>query len=154
MKKELLRDLMKKIELNYGPDKFKITKPMFELWYDMFSDCNEYGLKQAVDKCIKENEFAPNVAGLMKYYKALEEAHNELEKAVKHNYSVIRAIWEEEYDDNTLMELWTYINRFPEKTRQTELVELTQRAVSFRHDCEGCGRKDYPTILEYLKGAR
>ncbi len=30
------------------------------------------------------------------------------------------------------------------------MVELTHDAVSFRHDCDACGRTDIPTIKEYM----
>lgn len=134
--------------------KLVFTQDLIDLWYDMFKDCNEQGLKLAVDKCIKESEFAPNIAGLMKYYRELETKHNELVDLVKHQYAIMRSIWEEEYDDDTFMELWAYVNRFPEKSRKVEIVELTHRAVSFKHDCEGLGRTDTPTILRYLQGDR
>ena len=152
--KDFLKKQMCRLETNYGKEKFRITQDIFDLWYDMFKDCNEQGLKLAVDKCIKESEFAPNIAGLMKYYRELETKHNELVDLVKHQYAIMRSIWEEEYDDDTFMELWAYVNRFPEKSRKVEIVELTHRAVSFKHDCEGLGRTDTPTILRYLQGDR
>lgn len=151
---EFLLSQMKRLEVNYGKDKFVMYPDLFNLWYDMFKDCNEVGVRQAVDKCIKENEFAPNIAGLMKYYKQIESAHNELVNCVKSQYALMRSVWEEPYDFTSLNELYDYTNRFPADTRKTEITEFAQKAVSFRHDCDACGRKDVPTILEYIKGVR
>lgn len=154
MDKAFLREQMIRLETNYGKDKFVITKDMFDLWYEMFQECEEEGLKLAVDRCIKENEFAPNIAGLMKYYKELENEKNELIDTIKHQYTTIRSIWGENYDKDTLSEIATYIMRRPKKIRKVEMVELTHRAVSFAHDCEAAGRIDKPTIKEYIQGAR
>lgn len=152
--KKILSKQMERLELNYGKDKFKINQGLFNLWYDFFKDCNEDGLKLAVDRCIRENEYAPNIAGLMKHYQSIKEAHEQLVDSCSKQYQLMCAIWGEEYDSETFSQLWTYVNRFPENTRKTELTELTQKAVAFRQSCDDCGRKDYPTIKEYLKGAR
>ena len=152
--KSKLKKLMCKLETNYGKDKFAIDQKIFDLWYDMFKNCNETGLTQAVDRCIKENEFAPNIAGLMKYYKQLENEHNDLVSCVKSQYTLMRSVWQEPYDFTTLNELYDYANRFPDGTRKTEITEFARQAVSFRRDCDVCGRKEIPTILEYVKGAR
>lgn len=154
MKKAFLREQMIKLETNYGKDKFIITKEMFDLWYSMFSECDELGLKFAVEKCIKENEFAPNIANLMKCYKELEEERADLAETIRNQYSIICSIWGEKFDLETLKEIQKYIIRFPKKTRKVEMVELTHDAVSFRHDCDACGRKDIPTIKEYILGVR
>lgn len=154
MDKAFLREQMMKLETNYGKDKFVITKEMFELWYEMFQNCEEPGLKLAVDKCIKESEFAPNIAGLMKYYKAIEEEHEEMREVLNNQYRKIYSLWPEKYDSDTFKAIVEYICRFPKKMRKVEMIELTQRAISFSYDCDGCGRKDKPTIKEYLQGAR
>lgn len=151
---EFLLSQMKRLEVNYGKDKFVMYPDLFDLWYDMFKDCNEVGFKQAVQKCIKESEFAPNIAGLMKYYKQIEAAHNDLVKVVTDQYTLMRSIWGEPYDFQTLSEIYAYIRKLPEDTQKTEMVELTHKAVSFKHDCEACGRTDTPTILQYIQGAR
>ena len=152
--KVFLLEQMARLELNYGKDKFKADQNVFGLWYEIFQDCEEPGLKLAVDKCLKENEFAPNIAGIMKYYKELETEKNDLVETIKHQYRTIRVIWGEKYDTATYKEIVDYILRFPKKTRKLEMVEFTQRAVSFSHDCDACGRVDKPTIKEYIQGAR
>jgi hypothetical protein len=152
--KKFLLKQMSKIELNYGKERFNVTQDMFDLWYEMFSECEEEGLKMAVDKCIRENEFAPNIAGLMKYYKELEREREELGNLIGSQYTTIRSIWGEKFDDETYKELIAYVFRFPKKLRKVELVDLTHNAVSYYHDCEAAGRKNHPTIIQYLKGER
>lgn len=154
MNGKFLQEQMKRLETNYGREKFVITKDIFDLWKEMFSDCNEQAFKLAVDKCIKENEFAPNIAGLMKYYKAIEEEHEEMKEVLNNQYRKIYSLWPEKYDSDTFKAIVEYICRFPKKMRKVEMIELTQRAISFSYDCDGCGRKDKPTIKEYLQGAR
>lgn len=145
--------LLQKLDMAFE-SKLTFTQEKIDLWYEMFKDCNEVGLTQAVDRCIKESEFAPNVAGLMKYYRQIEETHNDLVRCVKSEYRSICSIWGEPYDFQTESEIYAYVNRFPRETRKTEMVELAHRAISFKHDCEACGRTDVPTILEYVKGMR
>lgn len=154
VKKEFLLNQMSRLELNYGKERFKVTQDIFDLWYEMFENCNERMLKQAVSKCIKENEFAPNIAGLMKYYKEIEDAHNELLDTINSKYRTIRSIWEEPFDEDTAKEIYAYVIRFPEKTRKTEMIELAHKAISFRYDCSACGRTEIPTIREYVMGKR
>ena len=130
------------------------TQDLVDLWYEMFQDCEEEGLKLAVDKCIKENEFAPNIAGVMKYYRELDAERQELTDLIKHQYTTMMVVWGEEYDRETLCAIMNYILKFPKSSRKVEMVDLTHRAVSFVHDCEACGRIDKPTIKEYLQGKR
>ena len=151
-RKDFLKYL-KKLEMAYAP-RMVFTQDLVDLWYEMFADCEEEGLKLAVNKCIKENEFPPNIAGLMKYYRELESEHNELKDLISHQYTLMRSIWQEDYNSETFRAIADYIMRQPSKMRKVEMVELTQKAVSFRHDCDACGRIDIPTIKEYIQGAR
>lgn len=153
--RERFINILQRLEIAYSPKfQFGNDQTKFNLWYDMFSDCDEEGLLAAVDKCIKENEFPPNIATLMKCYRELEAERTDLAETIKNQYSIICSIWGEKYDPETLREIQRYIVRFPKKTRKVEMVELTHDAVSFRHDCDACGRTDIPTIKEYIQGAR
>ena len=154
MDAKFLQEQMRRIETNYGREKFVITKDIYDLWKEIFNDCDEKGFKLAVDKYIKENEFAPNIAGIMKCYKALENDRNELKETIKHQYTTMCCIWGEEYDKETYNEIVQYVMRFPKSMRKVEMIELQQRACSFAHDCDACGRADKPTIKEYVQGAR
>ena len=154
MDKKFLKDQMIKLETNYGKDKFHISKDIFDLWFEMFAGCEEQGLKLAIEKYIRESEYPPNIAGIMKCYKELEAERADLVETIKAQYSIIRSIWGESYDAETLKTIQDYIVKFPKKTRKVEMVELTHDAVSFRHDCDACGRVDIPTIKEYIQGMR
>lgn len=144
---------LQKLEKAYV-SKIKFDQDLVDLWYEMFEGCEEEGFKMAVDKCIRENEFPPNIAGVMKCYKELENERQELGDLIKHQYTTIMSIWGENYDKDTHNAIIKYIFRFPKRTRKVEMVELTQRAVSYKHDCDMCGRKDIPTIKEYVEGKR
>ena len=137
----------------YSP-KLHFTQDLVDLWYEMFSECEEEGLKLAVNKCIQENEFAPNIAALMKCYKELEQEKIELTDTISHQYTSIRAIWGEEWDSATFNAIVTYIFRFPKKQRKVEMIELAQRAISYYHNCDSAGRKERPTIKGYVEGER
>lgn len=152
--REYLLAQLKRLQTNYGADRFNIGQDVFDLWAEMFAECNEDGFRLAVDKYMRENEFAPNIAGIMKCYKALEDEKNELRDTIKHQYTTIRCIWGEEYDSDTFNEIVNYVMRFPKTMRKVEMIELQQRAVSFAHDCDACGRVEKPTIKEYVQGAR
>ena len=154
MNAKFLKEQMEKLEINYGKDKFKITKEIFSLWHEMFADCEEEGVRLAVNKCIKENEFAPNIAGLMKYYRELESEKKELEDMIQRQYTTIRSVWEEEYDSDTFKAIAEYIMRLPKEQRKPEMIELTHRAISFSYGCEAGGRKDKPSIKAYIQGER
>lgn len=154
MNAKLLKEQMIKLETNYGKDKFKITKEIYELWKEMFADCKEDVFKLAVDKCIKESDYAPNIAGVMKYYRAIDDEHIDLTETLVSQYRKICTVWPEDYDSDTLKTMAEYIRRFPNNMRKVEMIELTQRAISFSYNCDGCGRKDKPTIKEYIEGVR
>ena len=66
--KTFLKDQMIRLETNYGKDRFKITKQMFELWYEMFSDYDPEGIKASVSEYIRTNEFPPTVASINNIY--------------------------------------------------------------------------------------
>ena len=151
--REFLFEQLKRLETNYG-DKFKINQDLFDLWHEICADCNEIGFRQAVDRCIRESEFAPNIAGVMKYYKEIEKEHDDLEDLINRQYTTIRSIWGEQFEKETFDAIAEYILRFPRKTRHVEMVELTHKMVSFSNDCDVCGRLDKPSIKEYLQGAR
>lgn len=152
--KEFLGEQMTRLETNYGAEKFKINQALFDLWYEMFHDCEEEGLKLAVDRCIKKSEFAPNIAGLMKYYKEVCDEHNAFINSLTSSLTTISSIWGEKKSPEAFSALREYMERFPASTRSIELVEFTHKAVSFRNDCSACGRIDIPTITEYIQGKR
>ena len=143
---------LQKLEKAYS-GKLHFDQDLVDLWYEMFEDCEEEGLKLAVARCIKESEFPPNIATLMKFYKELADEREEMGRFISHEYGLMRSLWEEEYSDDTFNAIVEYVFSKPKINRKVEMVELSQRAISFYHDCIANGRKDIPTIKEYVKGA-
>ena len=152
--RKFLKEQLHRLQTNYGNEKFDVTQDMFNLWYEMFENCEEDGLRLAVSNCIKENEFAPNIAGLMKYYRDLEDSRKEIAEVMKSKYTTMRCMWEESYDSETFKAIVEFIFRFPKEQRKVQMIELTQHAISFYNDCRNCGRQDIPTIKEYVEGKR
>lgn len=154
MNAKLLQEQMMKLETNYGREKFVITKDIFELWKEMFADCDIDIFKLAIDKCIKENEYAPNIATIYKYYNHISEKENELEKVVKAQYKLLRSTWEEDVDLKTFEALKGLVLHFPEINRKGILLDFSERAMSYRNGLRGEGRTDIPTLFEYIQGKR
>lgn len=152
--REYLRDQMKKLEVNFGKDKFHITQEVFELWYEMFGECEKEALNLAVKRCIEENEFAPNIAGLMKYYRAIVQERSEIIEIMESKYKTLLGIWGESANKETFMAIVKYIYSFPKKERKEAMIELAHKAVSFYNDCRNEARLDIPTIKEYVEGIR
>ena len=148
-KKDLLL-LLQKLETAYEP-KLTFSQDKVDLWYEMFRECNLTILRKAVDNCICNNEFAPNIAGLMKYYTALANKDSELENLTRRQYHILRVTFEEEVDLKTFEILKKWVFRQPEETRIEKLVEFTQQMVSFYNDCRAHGSINIPTIYKYIE---
>lgn len=148
--RELLKEQMKRLEINYGVDKFKITKEVFELWFDILSKCEEKELVMAFTECLTENEFAPNIAGLMKYYRKIIDERNQYRDHVLQQYAVIRDVFEEKFSADTLNTILEYLSVFPQNMRKAEMTEMTYRAITFCHDCE-YQAKEKPSVKEYIE---
>lgn len=106
MDKKFLRDQMIKLETNYGKDRFKITKEMFELWYEMFKDFSEEGIKSSVNQYIRENEYPPTIAGIMKIYREKDKRREDVRNYVKGNYSYV-SHWCNEKPNSATYELFS-----------------------------------------------
>lgn len=148
--RELLKEQMKRMEINYGVEKFKITKEVFELWFDILSKCEEKELVMAFTECLMESEFAPNIAGLMKYYKKIIDERNSYRDFVLKHYEVIRDAFEESYNVAALNAIVDYLRVFPKDKRKAEMTELMYRAITFCHDCE-YQAKEKPSVKEYIE---
>lgn len=151
---KFLKEQLIKLQTNYGRDKFDLSRETFNLWYEMFADCEEEALKLAVTNCIKESEFAPNIAGLMKYYRAIVQERSEIIEIMESKYKTLLGIWGESANKETFMAIVKYIYSFPKKERKEAMIELAHKAVSFYNDCRNEARLDIPTIKEYVEGIR
>lgn len=150
--KQFLLQQAKRLETNYGKERFVMNPDIFGLWYEMFQDCEEEGLKLAVDRCLKESEFPPTIATLMKLYKELADEREELKRLIEHEYSLMKSVWDEKDSGETFNEIVRYLNKQPKKERRVKMVELSQEAISYYHDLVAKGIQNIPTILEYVKG--
>lgn len=142
---------LQKLDKTYG-GKLHFDQDLVDLWYEMFADCEEEGIKLAVDRCIKESEFPPTIATLMKFYKELAEEREELKRLIEHEYSLMKSVWGERDNGETFDAIVNYLNRQPKKERRVKMVELSQEAISYYHDLVAKGIQNIPTILEYVKG--
>ena len=152
--KKFLKEQLLKMQTNYGKDKFDISPELFDIWYEMFADCDENGLRIAVANCIKDSEFPPNIATLMKYYRKLEDDRKELFQVIYGKYTMLSSYWKEAPNEETFKTMVGYAMKIPKDLRVTAIVELAHEMVSFYNDCRNSGRQDIPTIKEYVEGAR
>ena len=140
---------LQRLEIAYTP-KMIFTQEQVNLWYELFSECEETVFKIALDECIKENEFAPNIAGLMKYYRKIIDERNQYRDHVLQQYAVIRDVFEEKFSTDTLNTILEYLRVFPKNMRKAEMTEMTYRAITFCHDCE-YQAKEKPSVKEYIE---
>lgn len=150
--KQFLLQQAKRLETNYGKERFVMNPNIFELWYEMFQDCEEEGLRLAVNKCLKESEFPPTIATLMKFYKELAEEREEMRRLISHEYGLMKSVWEEKDSAETFKAIVDYIYKQPKKERRVKMVELSQEGISFYHELIAKGIQERPTILEYVRG--
>lgn len=138
-------------KLNNAYDKFELDQKQFNLWCECFGDCNPQIFEMAILNYIKENRFTPTIAGVMECYKAIEDYREEMKSLIARQYQIMRDIWEEPYDSETLKTFIDKVYEYPKEVRKIQAVEITHEAVSFYHDCiiEG---KELPTLKAYLGG--
>lgn len=141
---------LQKLEKAYS-GKLHFNQDLVDLWYEMFADCEEEGLKLAVERCIKESEFAPTIATLMKFYKELADEREEMRRLIEHEYGLMKSIWGEKDDAETFNTIVRYVYKQPKKERRLKMVELSQEGISFYHDLVAKGIQQKPTIKEYVE---
>lgn len=155
--REFIIDKLKKLDFVYG-SKFNLTNSNLEnhirLWKEMFEDCEPKYLEKAIDNCIKNCEFPPNIATITRYYREVKEEDNDLEKVVKAQYKILRVTWEEDVDLKTFEALKGLVLHFPEINRIGTLLDFSEKAMSYRNGLRGEGRTDIPTLFEYIQGKR
>ena len=152
--KKSLKEQLIKLQTNYGTDKFDLSQEKFDLWYEMIGECDERILEAAVKNCIKENEYPPTIATLMKFYREVEAAREEIHTLMKTEYSNMRSYWGERYDSETFRAIIEYVFRYPKDQRKAEMVSLTHRAVSYYNNCIYSGKEKIMSIKEYVESER
>lgn len=96
MDKGFMKTQMMRLEANYGMEKFKITKEVYELWLDMFKDVDEKGFEASVNEYIRKNEFPPTVASIMKIYITKKELRDSTNEYIVSIYQWLARWFEEE----------------------------------------------------------
>lgn len=125
-----------RLEQNYGVDRFKITLEMFNLWYEMFKDCEEEGLKVSVDEYLRTSEYPPTVASIAKIYKAKDEYRKELLSYLKGRYIWVCRWIEEQPTQETFSLFCRYAVSFPQEERKAKVEEVIQKAVQHYNDTQ------------------
>ena len=131
MDKKFLKEQMARIETNYGKERFRVSQPMFDLWYEMFADCETMGFKASVDKYIMTSDYPPTVAGIRKIYEELKANRKHLVSVINSNYRTAITWFEEQGDDETYSAFTNYVCRFPEDMRENKAKELACRVIAY-----------------------
>lgn len=151
MTREFLKKQVSILRSTY--ERFTITQEQFDIWYKCFADCDEKIFEQAVMNYIKNSEYPPVIAGVMKYYREIVDYKQDMQQFFHRQYMTLISVWEEEFNADTLIEFINLVCKYPKEQRKDKAVEITHQAVSFHHDCEYEGRKA-PTLMEYIRGIR
>lgn len=156
MDKKVFISNMQRLDKAYPP-KIPLNKVQLQekvnFWYEYFADCKEKIFEQAVTNYIKHEEFPPSIAGVMKYYREIETYLKEMREFLFSQYSMMMATWDENQDQDTLNEFVRIIRKYPRDKKKEAAIEITNKAISYHHDCEYEGRTA-PSLLEYLRGVK
>lgn len=134
--KGFIQAQLKKLESNYGKERFKVTQPMFDLWVDMFKEYKEEGLKVSVDEYIRTNEYPPTVASIVKIYKEKENYRREIWSYIKHKYVWVCRWIEEEPTKETLLLFCEYAFKFSKDERRARIDDVAQQAIAYYNDTQ------------------
>ena len=140
---------LKKLETNFGKERFKVTQPVFELWADMFKDLDNKGMEASVDEYISTNEYPPTVASIMKIYNAKKQERESLREFLRGKYILMCRWYEEPWDDAIHKKIVNYITTIPQESRKQALTEMAIEAIEFYQDCKENGE---PTSINKFLG--
>lgn len=149
--REFMQKQVKRLETNYGKERFKVTQQMFDLWADMFKDLDEDGIKVSVDEYIKTNEFPPTVASIMKIYDAKNRVRQELGHYLKTKCTWISRWYEQPMTQEEIGLVKQMVTNVPVDNIKAFLDEMALEAVRFYNESVANGVKDV-TIKKFLEG--
>ena len=125
--REFLKKQFRRLETNYGADRFKINQEMFNLWMELLSDCEEAGIKASVDEYILENEYPPTVASIMKIYRTKEQLRKDILEYILGNYKYISHWYDEKPNEETYIAFKNHICNYPLSVMRVITDELVEK---------------------------
>lgn len=150
MEKQFLKEQMMRLEANFTTERFKITKQMFDLWYEMFKDLEEEGVRVSINEYIRTSEYPPTVASIMKIYDAKAQEREELKKYIKGRYIYMCRWYEEHPDDEIYSQIIRLINAVPKEKRHEVVENISLEAVRYYNDALEMGASNI-TIKQFLE---
>ncbi len=72
MKRVEMTKILEKLKMAY-PEKFNLNEDTVGAWYEFIGDIDYETASQAVHRYVRESEYAPTVAGIMKRYNEIVE---------------------------------------------------------------------------------
>lgn len=140
--------LLQRIEMAY-PTKIHFTQGMVDLWYEMFSELEEEGVKTSIDEYIKTNDFPPSVASIMKIYKAKETQRKEAQEYIENMYNWVARWYEEQPGEETYELFARHIRGRPLNEVKAATDALCEKVVRYYND--NTDNPDRKTLKEVLK---
>lgn len=142
---------LKRLETNYGKDRFKVTQAMFDLWADMLKDLEEEGIRVSVDEYIKTNEFPPTVASIVKIYEAKDRLRKEQGNYLRAKCNYISRWYEKPMTQEEIDTIKGMVTKLPVDRRKGFLDYMALEAVRYYYKCVTSGEKEI-TIAKFLEG--
>ena len=147
--KGFVKEQMGRLETNFGKDRFKVTQSLFDLWYEMFQDLDENGIKASVDEYIKTSEYPPTIASIMKIYNAKKEYREHLRRFIKAKYTWVYKWFEEEMSEDVYQKLIDMVFSYPKEVREKVMTDFAYEATSYYTNNALIGKK--VTVGEFLE---
>ncbi len=149
--RKFLQEQVKRLEINYGKDRFKVSQPMYDLWAEMFKDYDEDGIKVSVDEYIRTNEFPPTIASIMKIYDEKNKRRQELGHYLKTKCNWISRWYEKPMTQKEIEFIKQMVSGKSFGDTKTFLDDMALEAVRFYNESVANGVKDV-TIMKFLEG--
>lgn len=130
---------------------FAISQKAFDIWVNNFKDYDKTLFCMAIDEVIKNEEFAPRIATINKYYHKLEEERNNIiSKAREAYYRAIGQLGQEKNVDDYKAFL-TWLSKFPMAERLEAAESFGWRVVGYANAAITKGEPLKP-FIELLEG--
>lgn len=150
MKKTELSEILLKVKKIYG-DRFLIEQGTLDAWYEFIGDLDFSIAKAATSRYVRENEYAPTVAGIMKHYNAIVEEHNEVMARLKENYDRITGLYPGGHTKQAWQAYMSLVSSAKDDPGKQKISDMIASHVSaYISKAEG----NVPTLAEYIGGLK